>query len=64
MQHGGGFLANVVFTFGEADKEGGNETLWTRFIFNVGSSITVFIYGGCKYLDVVFSLVTVHAWRV
>ena len=50
MQHGGGFLANVVFTFGEADKEGGNETLWTRFIFNVGSSITVFIYGGCKYL--------------
>ena len=27
-----------------------DETLWTRFILNVGSSITVFIYGGCKYL--------------
>ena len=57
------FYLNVVFTFGEADKEGGNETLWTCFILNVGSSITVFNNGGCK-LDVVFSLVTVHAWRV
>ena len=40
----------MFFTFGEADKEGGNETLWTCFIFNVGSSITFFIYGGCKYI--------------
>ena len=56
------FYLDVVFTFGEADKEGGNETLWTCFIFNVGSSITVFIYGGCKYLDVVLNLVTISAW--
>ena len=38
-----------------------NETLWTRFIFNVGSSIAVSIYGGSKYLDVVFNLVTISS---
>ena len=42
----------------------GNEISITCFVFNVRSSISIFIYARCKYLDVGVVMAPAGVWAV